>query len=248
MPVLLGFVTIAVDLLFIIHAVRTGRDRFWIWIILGFPIFGAVAYVLAEVLPEAVRGPRGAQARARAADLLDPERAYREAQRQLEISDTIETRRALAREALRLDRAHEALSLLQPLRQGLYAEDPTLLTDLAEAQFAAGDAHQTLAVLDDLKRAHPNFQSAEMHLLYARALEASGRIAEALQEYAGVAAYYPGEEARCRRAQALEAARQDALAQTVWVEVVRSVERSPAYYRRAQRQWYDLARSHLRQG
>ena len=248
MPFLLGIVTVAVDLLFVIHAVRTGRDRFWIWIILGFPILGAVAYALAEVLPGVVRSPRGVQARSKAAEILDPERAYREAQRQREISDTIETRRALAREAVRIGRTQEALSLLQPLREGLYADDPALLTDLAEALFAAGDARETIMVLDDLKHAHPDFQSAEMHLLYARALQASGRLGEALKEYAEVAGYYPGEEARCRRAQALEAARQEVEAQTVWADVIRSVERSPDYYRRAQRQWYDLARSHLRQG
>ena len=65
--VLLGLVTIVLNVLFIVHVMRTGRERFWIWIILGFPVVGALAYLLAEVVPELVRGPRGEKMREAAA-------------------------------------------------------------------------------------------------------------------------------------------------------------------------------------
>jgi hypothetical protein len=85
----------------------------------------------------------------------------------------------------------------------------------------------------------------EARLLYARAKEASGGLSETLAEYEAVSRYYPGEEARCRHAAALATAGQPERAAAIYAAVCRSVERSPGYYRRVQRQWYDLAKGHL---
>lgn len=42
----------ALDLCCAVHAVRTGRPLYWVFIILAFPVLGAAAYVVAELLPE----------------------------------------------------------------------------------------------------------------------------------------------------------------------------------------------------
>jgi hypothetical protein len=102
-----------------------------------------------------------------------------------------------------------------------------------------------VAILEELKSAHPDFQSPDAHLLYARALEAAGRLPEALAEYAELVRYFPGEEARYRQAVALAASGDQAAARSVQEESCRIVERAPAYYRRAQSQWYDLAKRGL---
>ena len=49
----------------------------------------------------------------------------------------------------------------------------------------------------------PDFVSANGHLLYARALEESGRPAEAADEYDEVSTYYTGTEPRLRLGMAL---------------------------------------------
>ena len=58
----------------------------------------------------------------------------------------------------------------------------------ARAQFGHGNPQQAVATLDDLRERWPDYQSAEGHLLYARALEESGRTEDALSEYQAVAA------------------------------------------------------------
>jgi len=242
---LIGLAGIALEVLLIVHVVRTGRDRIWIWLIIGIPVFGSLAYVVAELLPELLRGPAGRKARAHATKMLDPERAYREARLRLDTADTVDNRRAVAAQAVALGRPEEALQWLEPARQGLYANDPALLVGMAQAHFAAARPERTIAILEELRAAHPDFESADAHLLYTRALEAAGRQPEALAEYAALVRYFPGEEARYRQAEALAAAGDPGAARSVHEEICRTVERAPAYYRRAQRQWYDLAKRSL---
>ena len=43
----------------VVHVVRTGRDRIWIYILLLAPGIGALAYLAAEVLPDLFRGRTG---------------------------------------------------------------------------------------------------------------------------------------------------------------------------------------------
>ena len=80
----------------------------------------------------------------------------------------------------------------------------------ARAQFGHGNPQQAVATLDDLRERWPDYQSAEGHLLYARALEESGRTEDALSEYQAVANYYPGAEARVRYGLLLAKASHDA--------------------------------------
>src|SRR3954462_4721443 len=69
-----------------VHVVRTGRSYFWIYIVLIFPIVGPLIYVIAEVLPDFIGARTTRRVASSARRLLDPEKAYREASRNLQIS------------------------------------------------------------------------------------------------------------------------------------------------------------------
>jgi hypothetical protein len=75
---------------------------------------------------------------------------------------------------------------------------------LARSQFALEDYRGTCITLDRLRAVHPDVDCPQGHLLYARSKEQRGDIEQALIEYAALAAYYPGEEARCRLALLLQ--------------------------------------------
>ena len=49
--------SLIVSILLCVHVVRTGRELFWLWIILIFQPFGAIIYLAAIVIPEMIRGP-----------------------------------------------------------------------------------------------------------------------------------------------------------------------------------------------
>jgi hypothetical protein len=236
-----GLILLVVNVALIVHAAKTGRFWPWGFIILFIPGFGALAYVLVELLPEWFGGARGQQARARIAGTLDPGKRYRQLSELLDVVDTIATRAALAEECLALGKFAEAENHYKHILALPLGEEPIYALGKARAEFGLDRPQEAVATLDDLRQRWPDYQSADGHLLYARALEASGRIEEALSEYQAVANYYPGAEARVRYGLLLETADRPAEAKAVLAEVLAQLKRAPKYVRRAQAEWIALA-------
>ena len=94
--------------------------------------------------------------------------------------------------------------------------------------------------------ANPDFRSSEGHLLYARAVEASGDIAAARHEYDAVVQGHPGEEARARYALLLKREGDTTGAERLFREILKRADALPRYYRREQREWIDLAKRELK--
>jgi hypothetical protein len=144
--------------------------------------------VLIELLPEWFGSAQGQQGRRRVVSTLDPGRRYRELTDQLQVADTIANRAALAEECLALGKFEEALEHYEHILALPMGDDAIYALGKARAQFGFGNSQQAVATLDDLRERWPDYQSAEGHLLYARALEESGRTEDALSEYQAVAA------------------------------------------------------------
>ncbi|MCB1623236.1 MAG: tetratricopeptide repeat protein, partial [Pseudomonadales bacterium] len=125
--------------------------------------------------------------------------------------------------------------------------DPKLLQGMAHAQFAAGDAAGARQTLDRLIQENPDHKSPDGHLLYARALEAEGNVDKALEEYQVLAEYFPGAEAAVRYAQLLNKHGQGDTAKRILTEILERAQIAPAHYRKAQRDWLDLAERELKQ-
>jgi hypothetical protein len=117
-----------------------------------------------------------------------------------------------------------------------------ILATLAEAQFRCGRFQETTATLDHLKARNPKFEDANAHLLYARGLEEQGRNDEARSEYAAVANYFPGAEARVRYGLFLQKLGEPEQARRIFQEVVRGFEKAGKAFIRDQREWYDIAK------
>lgn len=224
-----------------VHAVRTGRPLYWLFILLIGSYVGVLVYLLAEVLPE-LRNSHGAgRAIGRVRDRIDPARHTRAATRELEIADTLDNRRRLAERKLADGDHAGAEALYRDALRGLYATDPTLMLGLAQAQFHRGEPSAARATLDALIAANPDFRSHEGHLLYARAVEASDDVDATIEEYEALIQGYPGEEARVRYARFLQRHGRLDEARALYAETLRRVDLAPAYYRREQREWVDIA-------
>ena len=229
-----------------VHVVRTGRPLYWIFILLIGSYIGVLVYLLAEVLPD-LRNNRGAtRAVGRVRDRIDPTRHTRAASRDLEIADTLDNRRRLAERKLADGDYAGAETLYRDALRGLYATDPTLMLGLAQAQFHRGEPSAARETLDALIAANPDFRSHDGHLLYARAVEAGDDFAAAVEEYEALIQDYPGEEARVRYAGLLQRNGQADKARALYADTLRRVDLAPAYYRREQREWVDIAKRESR--
>ena len=242
----IGLLLVLVDVLCVVHAAKTGR--FWPWgaVILAVPGFGALAYFLMEILPEWLGTPQGRLARHRVSKTLDPAKHYRMLSDQLEVTDTIANRVALAEECLELEKFGEALRHYDHVLALPMGDEAVYGLGKARAQFGLGQSDEAIATLDGLRMRWPDYQSAEGHLLYARALEENGRIEDALFEYQAVANYFSGAEARVRYGLLLDKAGRQAEAKAVLSEVLARYKRSPRYVRRMQSEWIARAQKALR--
>jgi hypothetical protein len=225
----------------IVHAVRTHRPYYWIFILLAGSYIGIAAYFFAEVLPNLGHSRTARKALRTAHDRIDPERRKREATRQLDVADTLDNRRRLAQESFNSGDFQQAAEMYRSGLRGLYATDPELMLGLARSQFALNlntDARQTL---DELIAANPDFRSDDGHLLYARCLEALGDIPGAIHEYEALMDGFPGEEARVRFGLLLKREGRGAQASEVFNTVLKRSRVAPKYYQREQREWIDIA-------
>ena len=225
------------DILLIVHAAKTGRFMPWGYVILLLPGIGAAAYVVAELLPEWLGTPKGQVASRTIARAINPSRRYRELSSDLALVDTIANRAALAAECLALGKFDEALLHYSAILTHPLAEEPHFFLGKARAQFGLRQSSAAIATLDELARRWPDFHSADGHLLFAVALEESGRNDEALAQYANVSQYFPGVEPRVRQAQLLQKLGRATEAKTIAEDVVRGLNRAPAHVRRNQREW-----------
>lgn len=238
-------IVLVIQVLLIVHCIRTGRNTIWIWVLALLNLPGAIAYLAVEVIPDLwrSRATRGALRAARRA--LDPEQQLRTYAAAAERTGDVASRQRYAEELLRQGQAERSAEVYRQALGGLYEHDPNLMLGLALAQFAAGHAAEARATLDELIVRNPEFKSADGHLLYARALEGEGKLDKALEEFSVVAGYYAGAEAPLRYAQLqLRLGQREAARQTL-AALLEHARAAPRHYRLAQERWLAAARREL---
>jgi hypothetical protein len=243
MPLLI--LSILLQVLLIVHVIRTGRNSLWIWALALLPWAGPIAYVLVEILPSLFQ-TRAARDAARAMrKTLDPDRDLRRYSNEVRLSGNVDSRRKLAEELVAKRDFEGAIETYRQALTGLYEHDPQLMLGLARAQFGKGEYATARATLDELIARNPDFKSADGHLLYARALEGEGNTARALDELRALSEYYPGAEAKVRYGMLLKKSGDQEAAHRVLSEVLESAQLAPAHYRRVQKEWLELAKREL---
>ena len=180
MPILV-LVSFALQIACAVHVVRSGRPMYWIWLLLIGSYIAVVVYIIVAVIPDLRNDPRGRMAARNVLNTIDPERRRREIRQRLDVADTVDNRKALADECLRLRDYANAADLYRSTLKGIYTNDPTLMLGLAQAEAGTGDYTAARATLDALIKANPQFRSADGHLLYARGLEELGEHDKAIE-------------------------------------------------------------------
>jgi hypothetical protein len=242
----IGFVLL-IDLALAWHVIRTGRSPLWIMAIALGQTLGWIAYIAFAILPDMVRSNSARRFADNVANAADPGRSYREKLRNVELVGSVDSKRALADECIRTGRFADAIELYESAMQGpLGACDPTLLKGLGRARMLSGQGAEAETLFLKLKEVDPAAFDADAELDYARALALQGKNDAAVAQFEKVVARYPGEEARARFGLLLESLGQQARAQALFAEILKSVKGAPSYYRSRQREWTAIAKSHLK--
>ncbi len=236
------YLSLALQVIFGIHAIKTGRPFVWVLVIILFSVLGIAGYILIELAPEWWASRRGRQVKSAIGKTIDPEKALKAAQLAYEKVDTVQNRLNFAEEYLKLNRYSEARELYARCLAGIHAEDPRIMLSMAQAEFGLNNFEAVISVLDKLKAANPTFKSPESQLLRARALEGAGRIPEAIHEYEALSNNYSTPEPACRLAQIYQAQGDKNLAGELYQSVVKRSITAGKLFNENNKEWIKLAK------
>ena len=124
-------------------------------------------------------------------------------------------------------------------------DEPIYALGKARAEYGLNLPADAIATLEAMRNRWPDFESAEGHLLYARALADAGRTEEALQEFQEVSQYFSGAEARVRYGMLLDQLGRVNEAKVMFTELLIQMKRAPKHVRKMQAEWLAIAEKYL---
>jgi hypothetical protein len=232
------------SVLLCVHVVRTGREMYWLWIILMFQPIGGLVYAVAILIPSLMGGPAVRKAREAARETLDPTREYRAAKQAADDTPTVHNRMRHAAAAGELGKWDEAEAIYRGAAQGVHAEDPALAYGLARALVELGRFDEARPLLEKLEAEHPRTPQTALQL--ARSYEGLGLAQQAETPYQYAAARLPGLEGLARQAAFFARTGRKAEAEDALNEIDKRLARTNARFQKEGRQWRDLAAEAVR--
>jgi hypothetical protein len=229
-----------VQLGLIVHVLKTGRPYYWIFILFMAPALGGLAYVFVELAPE-MRGSGGT--------FSWKPRAWRirDLRAELEETDTVKLRLALAAELLAARQPAEARQAAEECLTGVWRDDPHTLAAVARYRLEAGKIKESLEAIERINVARDKMLAADVALLRGRALVAAGRHTEAQAALRTIADTFIGEEPRYFLAVSLQQSRHLDEAREIWQDIRKRFRRAGRNWRRAEKRWFKLAGEKLKE-
>ncbi|MFC5473278.1 hypothetical protein, partial [Paraherbaspirillum soli] len=191
---------VLVALFFAIHALKTGRQIYWLIILFSFPLLGSIAYFFVEYLPSSGVDRGIKNVTSLAVKTLDPSKALRTARAAFELTPTVQNRIHLANALLESNATAEAAEQFDICLQGPFANDPEIRFGAAKVKFLDQKPTAAIQLLTMIMNSTPGFRAEEVSLLLARAYAAAGDHHQAQQHFTQTVNNYGGIESRAEYA------------------------------------------------
>lgn len=236
---------IILQVLCIWHVVRKGRDRMWIYIILFLPFFGAVAYLIAEILPALRSRSLLENANQQIGNIFIPSRRIQLLEEQIALADTYQNRMLLAEAYAAHQRYEEAIALFSKTLKGIYKDDPVALGKRACAYYASGNMTMAKADFETILQTKGGLDEKEQ-LVYAITLSHLEEGEAAEKAFQKAATLSTGLEAEYHYAIYLKKVGKTELAKETLQYMLIKAKSSPSYFRRREAKWLELAKQEYR--
>jgi hypothetical protein len=187
---------IIVAIFFAIHALRNGKQIYWLLILFSFPLLGSVVYFFAEYLPSS-RVERGVkQVSSKAMQLLDPQRELREARNAFDLSATVQNRMRLAAALDEAGEYQEAVAQFDACLNGPFANDLEVIFGAAKAKFHVQATSAAIDLLLSLRAKEKDFRPEQISLLLAQCYATDNNQQLAKAEFVYAATIFGSAESR----------------------------------------------------
>jgi len=204
MPVFGIGLHVIVALFFAIHAIRSGQQLYWLFILFAFPLFGSIVYFIAIFLPDFKSNyvvQKGLYKVASVAvNSIDPGRELREAKAAFDFTPTAQNQWRYADALLAADKVEEAVQQFELCLQGPFANDLEIQFAAASAQLRFNQPEKALVLLLAIRSASATFRTEAVTLMLAQIYASQGKHAEARHEFEEAVTRFGSVEARAEYA------------------------------------------------
>lgn len=241
MPIFI--VSIIIQVLLVLHVVKTGRNTTWIWIVVMLPIAGSIAYLIIEVLPDIAGTRTGRKAKSKVIEVLNPDKDINKAASDYSIRDTVDNSIKLANECINKEMYEEAKQLYKKCLTGMHEYEPDIMYGLAESEYGLSNYVEVKTILDSLIVHNPEYKNQDAHLLYAKSLEKLGEVKQAIEEFEILDSYYSGPEPTYHLAMLFKQQGEEQKARALLKKIIHKSDISGGHYNRLHTAWIKLAKN-----
>ncbi len=178
-----GLLHLVIAGFFAVHAVRTRREYYWLYILFGIPYMGSAVYFFAVFLPQSRLHHDVRRAASATARVLDPGRELREATRAFDLAPTAQNQMRLASALLEAGDYAQAAHHYESCLKGPFASDPHIRFGAAKARLQNGESAKALELLESVCKQSPDFRPEQTTLLLAQAYAQVGQHDKARAAY-----------------------------------------------------------------
>jgi hypothetical protein len=235
------YISIALQIICVLHCIRQGTTQKWIWMIIFLPLVGSVVYFFSEIVPRRRTGDWQAGV---GSLLVSPSARIKRLEETLSFANTFNNRVLLANAYMSAGRTEEAIELYSTSLTGAFTENEYVMSRLIPAYFITGRYPELIAMARKIYKS-PQFARSEAHLLYARALDLMGDKEGAEAEFKKMKGRFADFEARYQYGLFLHREGREEEAQGLLEDIVKEAAHLSSRERRANRAWIQKSRTEL---
>lgn len=156
------------------HAYKNNSEQKWYWLIIFFPLGGGLIYLYThfynrstiEIITENVKG------------VVINDYRIGQLEKEMQFSDSVKTKTALADEYARIGRYKDAIDLYTDCAQGFMSDDTSLLMKLTQTHFLHTDYEAAVSYGKQLEK-EKTFKNSDERASYAWSLHYTGNTEQA---------------------------------------------------------------------
>ncbi|MCC6370669.1 MAG: PLDc N-terminal domain-containing protein [Bacteroidia bacterium] len=185
------YLVIILQAICVFHSIRKGNQSKWIWIIVFLPFVGSLAYIFTEI----VKRQHVTSIQSTVVNMVNPTGRISDLEKQFKYSNTFVNRCALADAYLQNGENERAIELYEPGLTGVFQNNEHVIKQLMVAYYNLG-RYQDVVNLAPKVSSTMNFSKTRNNLLYAFALEKTGKTDLVEKEYKNMNHRFSNYEAR----------------------------------------------------
>jgi hypothetical protein len=235
------YISIALQVICVLHCLRKGTQQRWIWIIVFLPFIGSIAYFFTEILS----GRELGNLQSGIGSLLNPAGRISRLENNLRFTDTFNNRVMLADAYLAVGRTEEAIELYTSSLTGAFTENEYVISQLIAAYFKQGRYEELIPLAEKIYQ-RPEFARSRAQLQYACALGYTGNRQGAEKEFKKMKARFSAFEARYQYGKFLQHDGREDEARLIFKDMAEEAPHLSARERRYNRVWILKAKEELK--